>query len=270
MILPIIVNTSDILTQFTSLNSNDVNVMLDNVAKGLAARYAAALEKKAGTELHQTRKRYLQNIKLVDSRKLEGTVLLDYSKDKLIKMLEEGAGPFDMKEGMLASPKVKTTKSGVRYLTIPFRFATPGALGESDVFTSRLPNPVYQVLKNKSTDIPIAGGSKSAGIALKEIPEQYQIKNTRKAITDTSGQELFKAYQNKNSIYEGAFKQKDGATGQNSYRSFRRVSENSDPDAFIHPGIEKHELIRKSLAEFNIAKEMESLLDEQFTKRGLI
>jgi hypothetical protein len=271
MILPIIIDTTSLMEQFTSLRREDVDRMCDNIAKGLAARFASKLEDTAKAELKQSRKRYINNIRVVDSGPLSGTVLLDYSKDKLIKMLEEGATAFDMKVGFLASPKVKVGKNGVKYLTIPFRAATPNAVGESDVFSSVMPRQIYNIVKKKDAVIDTPGGGKrSAGIALREIPEQFQTKKIRPAIVDNKGNELFKAYENKSSVHEGLFKQQDAATGQNTYRSFRRVSENSADEAWIHPGIERHNLIQKALGAFQTADEMTLLADRELEKLGLI
>ena len=223
------------------------------------------------TSLHQSRKRYINAIKVVDSGKAEGTVMLDYSKDKLIKMLEEGCGPFDMKVGMLASPKVKTGKNGVKYLTIPFRLGTPGSVGESDVFTTKMPAPIHDVVKKKPLTINTSGGGKrSVGLSLKEIPAEFQVKKKTKGFTNKETNKEFAAYQHKSSIFEGVHKQQDSVTQQNSYRSFRRVSENSSPEAFIHPGIERHALIQKALQNFNTDKEAMLLMDNELEKLGLI
>lgn len=271
MIPVIIIDTQDIMSQYTSLTKEDVDNMLNNIAKGLAASFAQHLEERATQELHQTRKRYLQNIRVVDSGKLEGTVLLDYSKDPLVKMIEEGADAFDMKTAMLASAKVKIGKKGGKYLTIPFRWANPNAVADEDVFVGRMPNAVYNVVKSKPTDIPVSGGgSRSSGLALKDVPEQFQIKKVRKAIVDEQGNERFKEYQHKNSVYEGIVKQKDSVTSQNTYHSFRRVSENSEDEAWIHPGIEKYNLIQKTLSNFRVEDELGAQLDEQLNRLGLI
>ena len=189
----------------------------------------------------------------------------------MVKMLEEGASPFDMKAGMLASPKVKVGKNGKKYLTVPFRISTPSAIAESDVFSGSMPTEIYNIVKSKPLVVATSGGgSRSVGISLKEIPQQFQVKKTRAAIVDTKGNELFKAYQHKSSTYQGIYKQQDPATKQNSYRSFRRVSENSDADAFIHPGIERYNLIQKSLGTFNTANEMSLLINKELEKIGLI
>lgn len=268
---PIIIDTTDLMSQYTSLTKDDIETMLDNVAKGLAATYANKLELQAQESLHQTKQMYISSIKVVDSGKMEGTVMLDYSKNPLVRMIEEGADPFDMKTAMLNSPKAKVTKKGIKYLTIPFRWGVPGTMGESTAFAGIMPAEVHKVVKSKPADIPVSGGgSRSAGISLKEIPEQFRVKKIRPAIVDKSGNELFKAYENKNTVYEGITKTVDAATGQNTYGSFRRVSENSDANAWIHPGIEKYNLMQKALGAMDLEGETGTQLDIALSKLGLI
>lgn len=272
MVVPaIIIDTSDLMSQYTSLTKKNVDDMMDNIAKGIAARYAQELEQNAQKKLHQTASRYIRNIRLIDTGKLQGTVMLDYSKDKLIKMLEEGASAFDMKPYFLNSTKAHVSKNGKKYLTIPLRWATPGAAATADVFAGTMPTEIYNVVKKAETNIPVAGGgSRSSGMTLDQIPQQFRVKQTRKEVTDAGGKTLFKGYQHKNSLYEGMTKQKDPVTGQNKYNTFRRVSEDSDPDAWIHPGIEKYNLIQQTLSEFNIDNELSQQLDNELSKLGLI
>lgn len=271
MITPIIIDTASIVENFSSITKEQIDDMLDSIAKNLAAGFAAKLEQNASQTLHQTKRRYINAIKLVDSGKLEGTVLLDYSKDKVVQMLEEGADAFDMKEYFLKSAKVKMGKKGGKYLTIPFRWATPNAKAESDVFSGKMPNAIYQVAKNKPVTIPVSGGgTRSAGISLKEIPEQFQIKKVRPVIKDNDGKKLFDAYQHQSSIYQGIVKQQDSATKQNTYHSFRRVSDKSDKDSWIHPGIERYNLIQKTLGDFNVEAEIGQQLTNGLQNLGLI
>lgn len=271
MVAPIIIDTSSLMEQFGALTPEVINTMLDNVAKGLAAAYAMKLEQQAQQDLHQTRRRYVNAIKLVDTGKLEGTIMLDYSKDKLIQMLEEGADPFDMKPFFMGSPKAKIGKNGGRYLTIPFRWGTPGAVGESDVFSGVMPQAVYDVVKKAPVSIPVSGGGmRSAGLALKDIPSAFQAPKTRPAIMDQKGNTAWAAYQNKAPLYQGITKNQDPTTGQNTYRSFRRVSEKSDPDAFINPGIKAYNLMSKALGSFDTAGELGNLLDSELGKIGLL
>lgn len=271
MILPIVIDTSSLTEQYESITPEQINTMLDNIAKSLAMRFIGSLEEAAQLELNQTRRRYINNIQFIDSGRLEGTVLLDYSKDKLVQMIEEGASAFDMKQGFLSSPKVKVGKKGGRYLTIPYRWANPNAIADADVFSNILPKPVYNVLKKKDLTIPISGGgSRSAGLSLKEIPEQFRVVKKRVQIEDNRGNLLFKEYQHKSPLSQGLIKSNDPTTGQNRYFSFRRVSDNSEEEAWIHPGIQKYNLMQKTLNAFNTASELGSLLDSELSKIGLL
>lgn len=48
------------------------------------------------------------------------------------------------------------------------------------------------------------------------------------------------------------------------------MSENSADEAWVHPGIEKYNLIQKALGVFNIPQQMSTLIDSELAKRGLI
>lgn len=269
MIVPIFIDTSSIAEAFP-LDKEAIDKICDNIAKTLAVRYAQKLELEATHSLHQTKKRYIQAINVVDTGKLEGTVILDYSKDPLVKMIEEGAAAFDMKKKMLESSKAKTNKAGGKYITVPFRFGTPDAVGESDVFSNIMPDAVYEVAKAEVTNIPSVGGSKSSGLTVDKLPVQFQKPATRKEIKDSEGKVLFNAYTHKSSIYQGITKNQDGATGQNTYNSFRRISENSDSDSWIHKGIEQYNLVSKALQNFNQETEVQMAMNREFQNLGLM
>lgn len=287
MIIPLWIDTEGIVEQFTSITSEQIDTMLDNLAKGLAAGYARQLEEEAQKALHSTRQRYISNIKLVDSGKLEGTVLLDYSKDPLIRMIEEGADAFDEKEGFFKSEKVKLTKDNRRYLTIPFRWATPGAIAESSVFSGVLPSGVYNVVRKKTTDIPMEGGGmRSKGLTIDEIPGKFQTPSIRSATQNSNetlqmyGVGAFKEYQHRSSLYAGLVKMQDSVTNQNRYMTFRRVSEpgvndknepvGSDPNSWIHPGMPSQDrnLIEVALANFNTEAELTNGINIELAKLG--
>lgn len=269
MTIPIIIDTGAIAAQFNGIGQEQIDNMCNNIAKSMAASFAGRLEEEANLVLHQTRRRYVNAISLVDEGRLSGTVLLDFSKDPVVGMIEQGASAFDQKESMLRSSKVKIGNRGGKYITIPFRFSTPDAVADSDVFSSKLPEEVYEVLKNKETNIATGSGTRSEGLKTKELPVQFQSPKVRAEIKDSAGKKLFDAYTHKTSIYTGAIKTKDGVTGQNSYNSFRRISENSDKNAWIHPGIEKHNLVGKALTNFNQERELSVLLSNALSQLGL-
>ena len=262
--IPIYIDTKA-LFEGLSITDEQCNAFVDNVVKDITYGYFVQLNKEAENALDSTRSRYIRNIRLVDSGKMSGTVILDYSKDKLVRMIEEGATPFDMKEKFLLSSKVKTGKNGNRYLTIPFRLSNPDAVADSSIFAGKLPKAVYVEVKNKPTTIYVSGrGTRNAGLKASEIPEPYDNKLTRPTILDDSGNVLFDEYVHKSSIYEGVFKQTDNVTGQNTYHSFRRVSENSDKLAWIHKGITAKGLMEVAFANFNIQSEISASIDNRF------
>lgn len=275
MVVPVIIDTSSLVEAYSSITPEQVDRVCDNIAKTLAARYASTLENEANAALHQTRKIYVQNIHVVDTGKMEGTVILDYSKNPLVRMIEEGMGAWDMKDKMLNSQKAKVSKNGGRYITIPFRIGTPGIVGDSDVFSSVMPADVYEVAK----ELVAPKGGVSNPLLVGDLPAKYQTPATRPAIKDSAGKVLFKAYQHKTSIYAGITKNNDATTGQNTYNSFRRISEEitspegerigSDPDSWINKGIERHDLVQKALSNFNTDTEVTTALSSQLSQLGL-
>lgn len=269
MIVPIIIDTTALSDQFSSITPEQIDNLCDNIAKTLAARYANQLETEANNSLHRTRKIYTENIHVVDSGRLEGTVILDFSKHPLVKMIEEGASPFDMKGNLLNSPKAKMGKNG-KYITVPFRLGTPDAIADSDIFSGKMPQEIYDILSVQPANIPVSGGagSRSAGLTTNQLPTKYQSKNVRPVIKDSAGKTMFKAYEHKNPLFQGAYKQTDNVTGQNTYHNMRRVSENSDPDSWIHKGIEQYNLVSKALNNFNQETEVQVSLNNELKRLG--
>lgn len=255
MIVPITIDTAGITSQF-DVSKEQVDTMMNNIAKSLAMVYMSKLETEVSNSLHSTRRRYLQNIRMIDSGPMEATVLLDYSKDPLVKAIEEGSGPTDLKTGLLMSPKAKISKTGKRYITVPMRWSTPGAVGESEMFGNQLPQDVYDIV------------SKGGPTKLSDLPSQYQTVQSRKEIKSSEGKTLFDQYTHKTALHSGITKQTDNVTGQSTYFSFRRVSENSDPNAFIHPGIMPRNFIDKAFNSMNLEQEVGIQIDKELAKIG--
>ena len=245
MLVPIQINSQDIMDSF-SISKKEVDDIIDVTIKNIAAAFAVEWENVALNTLHSTKQRYVANLKVIDSGRMSGAVVLDYSKDKLIKMLEEGATAFDLKKFLLASPKAKQKKNGGgKYITVPFSIGSPSA--NSDNFSTILPSQVYTILKNQAV-MPTT--SRSQGLVADQLPDQFQKKQTRAGFSSIPTSKLFEEYQHKNSIYEGVYKKKDTVTGQNSYGSFRRVSDKSDSNSWIHPGIDQGNLAEKAYGQF--------------------
>ena len=260
-------DTQSLIDQF-SIDDAQIEALESFVAKSLVVSYVQRLERLVGEELHQTKSRYLRSIRVLDTGKASGAILLDYT-DPVVKMVEEGASAFDEKSGFANSNKKHLKKDGSGwYLTIPFSIGTPDTVGESDPFSSIMPQAVYDVVKNKPTDIPTAGGSRSSGIGLSELPEQYQVPKTRAAVTVDN--KTFKEYVNKSPIFQGVIKQHSNVTGQNTYSSFRRVSDKSDENSWINGGIIARNLTDKAMNELesNLQSELSLATDQALVILG--
>jgi hypothetical protein len=253
------------------MTKDDVENVIDFTVKEITSSFARRWENEAKLNLHQTRERYINNLIVVDTGRMSGAVVLDYSKDKMIQMIEEGASAFDMKDGFEKSNKKHTKKGGGWYLTIPFRWATPGAIAESSVFTATMPQQVYSAVKSAPQNIPTSsGGTRSAGLSLNNIPDRFKAPSTRAGFSNLLTSKTFESYEQKTSVYAGISKMSDATTGQNTYMSFRRVSDKSDPSSWIHPGMEAQNLAQKALdkLEVNIESEMGRALDMALANYG--
>lgn len=252
---PIFVDTSSISEQF-SFDQSQINDLMDFTIKEITSAFAAQWENLAIDNLKSSRQQYINSLIVVDEGFAKGAVVL---VGWLPNAVENGLESYDMKPGFLDGPNAKQGKSG-KYNTIPFGFGTPGAL-EENFSGGILPQGVYDVVKGKPQTVVLKGGGRaSQGLKLEELPQRFQ-QPQAKSIKQTQSKS-FKEYQHKNSIYEGIRKVKDSVTGQNSYQSFRRVSENSDPDSWIHPGIDAAHLAQKTLDQFDIPSETGRAIDK--------
>jgi len=248
--IPILIEPSSLPFDIAG-NSDMVEKVLDSVVKDITASFAREWEHQAQQILHQTRSRYINNLNVIDTGRLTGAVMLDYSKDPVVRMIEEGASAFDLKDGFAKSDKKKLKADGGWYLTIPFRHATPGTVAESTVFSNKMPKDVYEVAKSKPVNIDIPGGGKrSTGLKIGEIPAEYKTPVTNIG-NDIPESKAFK------SIYEGIVKIQDPKTAQNMYMSFRRVSDNSLDDSWNHPGIDEYNIAGKAMNQFEQNIEVE-------------
>lgn len=252
-----------------SLTQNEAKSIMSNVVRGLAVETFQLWEIFATQNLKSTRNQYISGLQVINESELICSVVLIGT---LNNMIESGVGAYDMKNGFSKSPKVKYNKNGGWYLTIPFRFSTPGAIGESSVFSNQLPQAIYSLVKNlqtKQTQID-ESLSKSTQLSKNSIPEQYAIPKVRGGVSNLETKQTFDTYINKSSIFEGL--QKSSKTYQNAtqsqYVSFRRVGANSDSNAFIHSGITAYELADKAIQKLDIATISENIIDNSLKNLG--
>lgn len=209
----------------------------------------------AREQLNSSRAQYTDAIRIIPVSPLESKIVLDST---FANWIEFGKSAYDIKALFERSAKVKSTKDGGWYLTIPFRFGTPGVV--SDNFPA-MPKAVYDLAKNLSPSRTALGGTISRGqsLAQSDIPEPFNQLLTRPGFSDRKTQQTFNPYQHKSSIYAGlqrnqqTYEKKSSST----YNTFRRVSDKSDPNSWIHSGIKQYNLAQAALDRTDI----ESVVD---------
>jgi hypothetical protein len=261
MIVPININSDDITSQF-SATREDVENILDYIVKETTSRYADYWHHAASVGLHSTRRRYLNNLNVVDEGRLRGAVVLDYTKDPLVKMIEEGASAFDMKVGFQRSKNVKFKEDGGWYLTIPFRIGVPGDVGEGGGIGTIMPESVHRAAKQLEPRKQLKN---------EDLDEKDRIINARPGVSSIPESKTFLEYKHKASIFQGVMKNTDDVTGQNTYFSFRRVSDNSDDNSWVYRGLVAYQFAEKAFNDFepNMQDFLTTTLDDALTYFGI-
>ena len=240
MIPPIKIDISDFVKQW-QLTAEESDMFVYSVLDEIGVRFADQWRNEAGKVLKQTKQQYQRAIYI---QKPDPQTLIVGLAGWLPNAVEQGLEPFDMKPGFRESNKKKYKKNGGWYVTVPFRFATSEALGESTVFANVMPGKVYEVAKTVLKD-------RQAVLSVTQLPDEFRIKGVRPEVMNKQTGQVFKAYEHKDSIYEGM--KNMGGQGHSQYMTFRRVSDLSDPLAWIHTGIRPANLLEKTLQNFPIA-----------------
>ena len=216
--------------------------------------YRDEWEKMVSNELHQTKREYLQAIEVDRISDFKAVIKLTDRESKLPLMLEEGASPFDIKEGLMKG-KTKTSSGGKWYVDVPFLFATTQKMAQREGFNAgAAPGSVINRAKK-------AGGR---AVTQGQLFKKYQEKKTRKEIR--TGIHTIPSYTHQQSIYAGIRRKEVGtskkSTGQ--YRTFRRVSAASDKFSWIHKGFEARKFMDRALkeTEVNIENATINVIDE--------
>ena len=235
MIGPIQIDLSDLQQEF-ALKETQVEELGITLVNAITDRIFNNWRVSAMNGLHSTRKAYINALNIGEITPTKKYIQLTGAWPN---MIESGFNAYDMKPGMLASPKAKVTKKGTKFITIPFRWGTPGAIGESEVFANVMPREIYDLAKRLSptkTNINKIRTQRGGSLSANVLPAQYQIPKSRAAFSDLNTRTTYPQYTHKGSIYEGIIRNEktyENAT-QSTYVSFRRVSEKSDPMSWIH------------------------------------
>lgn len=241
--VPVKIDVSDFISEW-NLTSEEADLFVFNVLDEIAKRFSDSWKNEAGKVLKQTRQEYQRSIYIEKPDPYSVTVGL---AGWLPNAIEKGLEPFDMKvEGFSKSEKRKFKKTGGWYLTIPFRIGTPDIVADSSIFSSIMPNEVYKVALKE-----LRGDSKKS-LSVSKLPAEFQIKRIRPEVINKVTQQVFPAYQHKSSIYEGM--QRSNKEHHGHYVTFRRVSDLSDANSWIHSGITAYNLMEKTFDGFPFAQ----------------
>lgn len=269
-LLRIDIDISDTIAEF-SLEQSQTDQIVDTVAKALTMEIHRNWVEAAKRSLHSTRNNYIRGLIVSSNGVGDNSITL---VGQLNNMIENGCSAFDMKEGFKNSAKAKQGKNGNWYITIPFRFATPGAIGESEVFAGVMPEAIYKIIKAKKPQISDSSSGKiQSGEGLKkgDIPAEFAIPKTRESVINQAIGKTFDAYVNKSSMYEGMIKNQktyEGAT-QSSYNTFRRVSLNSNPLSWIHSGIKQYNLADEAMRNTDVDLVVDNAVDGMLSEFGI-
>lgn len=253
--LPITFDISGTIEEF-DFSQQESEELVSFMVKNLTAQIANKWDSEAKRVLKQTRDSYRASISIVDKGRFEGMIIL---RGQFPNMIEQGAEAWDMKEGFAKSSKAKVKKNGGWYFTVPFRLATPNALGESSVFSGVMPDEIYQLVKQKGANNPITK---------QDLGSNYTAGKREKIVLKSK---TYDEYIHKSSIYVGLQKKSmtyQGAT-QSQYMNFRRVSDTSNPNAFIHPSMVARELAEKAIEKVNVPEQVSKMVDVYLDNRNM-
>lgn len=250
MITPINIDLTDLIVEF-SLDKDSATTIGAAIIDSIVQDYTVKWEHLVDTELKQSREEYRRAMFIERVSATQVDFGLSYRSNFLAEAVEEGKGPFDEKPFLLKSPKAKMSKKGFPYITVPFRHATPQAIADSGIFASVMSPEIYQIAKNAQKQLKRS-----------DLPPQYQILGKRKEI-DIPGLKV-PEYIHKTAKYEGLVKVNVASSSlekRSAYMTFRRVSDNSDPNSWWNGGIEAKHLMDKALDLIDISSITDKAID---------
>lgn len=154
-----------------------------------------------------------KQLNLPNSGRFEGYI---FTTKEIALDFEEGKAPWDMKPMLLGGPNVRTSKSGSKFNTVPFRHGTPGGGTKNRHATNVMSAKIYKATAWLKPGMRLTGTNKM----------------------HPPGANKATGAPHQSGIYEGLSRvtKKYEKKEESKYMTFRRVSDNSDPGAWWHPG----------------------------------
>lgn len=250
MIVPINIDLSDLVEEF-DLSQDQSTFLGASIIDAVITEYQLRWENLINQELRTTRNEYKRGVFIERESPLSVTFGLTNRASSIPLMIEEGQPPFDEKEGFRNSPKRKIAQDGGWYIDIPFRHATPKAVADSGLFASIMSNNICKEVKNRGR------------LSFMDLSVKDSAIGERKAINRLGVNKP--AYMHKAPIYQGLTKVNIASTEKekrSGYFTWRRVSENSDPNSWWNGGIVPYKLMDKALEQAKIDVVADKVIDQ--------
>lgn len=151
-------------------------------------------------------------------------------------VIEYGSKPHDLKPGLLNSPRARVTKSGKRYIIVPFRHKIPSSL------YSDMPKVVYQEAKRLEPSRIVSRFRDERSVIRYRYHWGGRI--TEEHLNEMAGMGLITPLQ----AQRLAGMVRMHGVPHSAYLTFRTVSENSPGGSWVHPGTPAHHFAERSLA----------------------
>ncbi len=227
------IDISSTVSEF-SLQKSEVDSLSNYLLDRVVDEYFSKWQDIVNNNLNSTREEYTRGMYSDRPDSYTAIIGLTARSSKLAMMIETGADSFDEKQGFANSPKKKIKKDGQGwYLTIPFRHGTSEA-----VMSAVIPESSTTILDFMKT---------GATVGSEQLPEPFNQIGANQLRLNTGS---ILTYKHKSPIHEGMHRRDISSTEsekRGGYFTFRRVSDNSDPEAFFHPGFTARNFMDEAL-----------------------
>ena len=236
-----------------SLVKTEIDSLSNYILDRVVDEYMNQWETLVNSTLKSTKDEYKRAMYTERPDDYTAIIGLTSRESKLALMIEQGASAFDEKEGFSKSGKKTEKIDGGWFLTIPFRHGTSESImGEI----------------TKGGDISVLDLMKQGGVMnSSNLPEGRDEPQTH-SLTLNTGSLI--TYKHKSPIYEGLHRIDISSTSKEKrggYFTFRRVSDNSDPESWIHPGFRPHNFMDTTLQNSKLTESVDNAVQDWLDKK---
>lgn len=249
------------LAQIFETFREQIDVVRSEVVQVTADQLEATWKIEAGNNLKNA-DGYKQAI---HQRQVNETHIVVYNNHEAVWFLELGTVSFDMKRMLDTAKNVKVSKDGNRYIRIPFEGKVKDfiAAGVNEKDLNRMKGTKFVTIKTEGRERNIitaygsrlktdAGGRQQKFFSVLNAPrDKFPRADNRPNMGFTNYVTPFKSATTVNytwtaSKYQGAIKMTDFQGKTSGMKTFRTISDASDPNSWIHPGIQASHIAEKS------------------------